>query len=245
MRRASLPGSAVMADAPLLVLWDIDHTLIEVGGVSRRAYAAAFRRVTGRELQLAWQFDGRTELAAATEVLRAHGVDPGDGQLDHFLGLIVEELRDRESELQTKGHVLPGAVEALTALHHIPGVTQSVLTGNLRAIAELKLTALGLRDFMDLRVGAFGDDGYERTDLPSAAFERTGKHLGHRHSGKDTVIVGDTLRDIATAKTAGTRVIAVATGTVSSDELTAAGADVVFGDLTDTSAVRDAILGSR
>jgi phosphoglycolate phosphatase len=64
-----------MADAPLLVLWDVDHTLIESGGVSRRAYAAAFRRATGQELELVWQFDGRTELAAAAEVFRAHGVD--------------------------------------------------------------------------------------------------------------------------------------------------------------------------
>ena len=55
---------------PLLVLWDIDHTLIDGGGVSRRGYAAAFRRIAGRDLEQPWQFDGRTELAAATEVLR-------------------------------------------------------------------------------------------------------------------------------------------------------------------------------
>jgi phosphoglycolate phosphatase len=222
---------------PLLVLWDIDHTLIDGGGASRRAYAAAFRRATGRELELIWQFDGRTELAAASEVLRAHGVDPG---LERFLDLIVEELEARAGELRSEGRVLPGAVSALTALAGL-GVTQSVLTGNLRAIAVLKLTALGLEDLLDLRVGAFGDDGYERTDLPEAAFGRTEKYLGHRYSGQDTVIIGDTLRDVATAKAAGARAIAVATGTVSAADLAAAGADVVLPDLADTGAVLAAI----
>ncbi len=28
---------------PLLVLWDIDHTLIDAGSVARPAYAAAFQ----------------------------------------------------------------------------------------------------------------------------------------------------------------------------------------------------------
>jgi phosphoglycolate phosphatase-like HAD superfamily hydrolase len=228
-----------------LILWDIDQTLIEGGGVSRRAYAAAFRRATGRELELPWEFDGRTELAAASGVLRAHGIDSGAGRLERFLDLIVEELSLREAELASQGRVLPGASEALTALGATPGVRQSVLTGNLRALATLKLTALRIDHHFDLRVGAYGDDGFERTDLPASAFDRTQKYLGHRHSGADTVIVGDTLRDVATARAAGTRAIAVATGTTPEAELRAAGADVVLTDLTDTKAVVAAILGPR
>jgi phosphoglycolate phosphatase len=122
-----------------------------------------------------------------------------------------------------------------------------VLTGNLRAIAVLKLTAVGLTGpglaaWLDLRVGAFGDDGYERTELPDVAFGRAEKHLGRRYSGADTVIIGDTLRDVATARAAGARAIAVATGTVSAADLAAAGADVVLADLTDTAAVLEAVL---
>lgn len=54
-----------------LILWDIDQTLIEAGGSTRPAYAAAFRRTVGKPLEQPWQFNGRTELAAVTEVLRA------------------------------------------------------------------------------------------------------------------------------------------------------------------------------
>jgi phosphoglycolate phosphatase-like HAD superfamily hydrolase len=219
--------------------------LIEGGGVSRRAYAAAFRRATGRDLELDWQFDGRTGLAAASGVLSAHGIDPGDGRLERFLDLIVEELRLREGELASQGRVLPGAVEAIAAFGAVPGVYRSVLTGNLRAIALLKLSALRLDHHFDLRVGAYGDDAFERTDLPASAFDRTEKYLGYRHSGADTVIVGDTVRDVATARAAGARAIAVATGTVPEAELRAAGADIVLPDLTDTEAVVAAILGGR
>jgi hypothetical protein len=60
--------------APRLVLWDIDQTLIEGGTVTHSAYATAFRRATGRRLEHPWRLDGRTELAAATEVLQAHGL---------------------------------------------------------------------------------------------------------------------------------------------------------------------------
>ncbi|WP_424642577.1 HAD family hydrolase [Embleya sp. AB8] len=225
-----------------LVLWDIDHTLIDGGTVSRRAYAAAFRQVSGRSLDQPWQFDGRTELAAASEVLRAHGLPTEGGMLDAFLELIVAELRQREAELAAEGRVLAGAQEALTAIGAVPGVCQSVLTGNLYALAELKLTVFGLTEHVDLRVGAYGDDAYERIDLPARAFARTEEHLGRRHVGADTVIVGDTLRDVATARAAGARCVAVATGTTSAAALTEAGADVVLTDLADTDEVLAALL---
>ncbi|WP_327048340.1 haloacid dehalogenase-like hydrolase [Microbispora sp. NBC_01189] len=235
------------ADVPpsLLVLWDIDHTLIDVGTVARHAYAAAFRKATGRGLEQPWQFDGRTELAAATEALRAHGLDPGGGLLDAFTDLLISELRDRADDLAAEGRVLPGVADALTAVGAVPGVHQSVLTGNLYPLAVLKMAVFGLDGHVDFRLGAYGGDSFERADLPAHAFRRTERHLGRRHSGADTVIIGDTLRDIATGHAAGTRIVAVATGSTSVAELQAAGADVVFPDLADTGAVLHAVTAWR
>jgi phosphoglycolate phosphatase len=65
--------------------------------------------------------------------------------------------------------------------------------------------------------------------------------LGRRYIGADTVIVGDTLRDIAAARAVGARSVAVATGPYSVQDLQDAGADVVLVDLTDTAAVVQAI----
>ncbi|PYC77247.1 haloacid dehalogenase [Streptomyces tateyamensis] len=229
---------------PLLVLWDIDHTLLDCGAVNRRAYAAAFRRATGVELADGWRFDGRTELAAATEALRAHDLDPGDGLRETFMDLVVAELQDRAGELAQEGRALPGARQALAAVAGTRGVRQSVLTGNVPALARLKLTAFGLGEHLDLRLGAYGDDAYERTDLPGHAFQRAERVLGRRYRGGNAVIVGDTLRDVATARAAGARCVAVATGTASAAELAEAGADVVLADLTDTAAVLAALNGA-
>jgi phosphoglycolate phosphatase len=228
--------------APLLILWDIDQTLIEVGGATRQAYAAAFQRATGQRLDAPWRFNGRTELAAASHVLRAHGIEPTPAQVDEFVALVVEELHARADQMRADGRVLPGAAAALAAGQALPGAHQSVLTGNLYSLAVLKVSVFGLTDYLDLRLGAFGGDAHERTDLPAHAWRRAERELGHRFTGADTVIVGDTLLDVATGRAAGARVVAVATGPAGVEELRSAGADVVLPDLRDTSAVVEALV---
>ncbi|WP_331766876.1 HAD hydrolase-like protein [Embleya sp. NBC_00896] len=116
------------------------------------------------------------------------------------------------------------------------------MVGNLYSLAVLKMNVFGLAGHVDFRIGAYGDDAYERVDLPARAFARTEEHLGRRHVGADTVIVGDTLRDVATARAVGARCVAVATGTTSLAPLTTAGADAVLPDLADTAAVLDAVM---
>lgn len=225
-----------------LVLWDIDHTLIEVTESTRLAYAAAFRGVTGRDLGAPWQFDGRTELAAVSQVLAEHGLDGDDGELRAaFMICLTGQFRALAGRFAAEGRVLPGAVQALTAISAMPGVSQSVLTGNLREVAAIKLAAFGLDRYLDLRIGAFGEDAVERTDLPAHALARAGELLGRTVTGTETVIVGDTARDVATALAAGARCVAVATGTTSAAELRAAGAQLVLPDLADTDAVLRAI----
>jgi phosphoglycolate phosphatase-like HAD superfamily hydrolase len=244
----AVPGqqdrSLVSVDArPLLVLWDVDQTLIEVGGVSRRAYAATLRKVCGAALDRPWLFNGRTELAAVAEVLQSHGVEPSPAAVASFIELVVEELCAREDELRRDGRVLAGAEAALRACRAEPGVHQSLLTGNVFPLAELKMSVFGLAEHVDLRIGAYGGDSVERIDLPPHAWERAERVLHHRFTGAETVIVGDTLLDVATGHAVGARVVAVATGPATKSELRAAGAHVVLPDLANTGAVVDAILG--
>jgi phosphoglycolate phosphatase len=224
-----------------MVLWDIDQTLIDGGDVTQHAYAAAFRNATGRPLTQPWRFDGRTELAAATEVLLAHGLQPGGGLLDAFTRQIVAELRARAGDMAAAGRVLPGAAAALAAVRALPSVSQSVLTGNLYTLAVLKLSVFGLDHHVDLRIGAYGGDAYERANLPRHAMERAARLLGRTFTGTDIVIIGDTPRDIAAARAVGARAIAVATGTYSEEDLHQAGAGVVLADLRDMAAILRAI----
>jgi phosphoglycolate phosphatase-like HAD superfamily hydrolase len=228
---------------PLLVLWDIDQTLVEVGGVTRQAYATAFGRLVGRSLEQPWRFNGRTELAAVAAVLRDHGVEPSAALVDSFIGLVVDELHAHADLMRRDGRVLPGAAAALRACREVPGVHQSVLTGNVYSLAVLKISVFGLAEHLDLGIGAFGGDAVERVDLPAHAWARARRRLGHRFTGARTVIVGDTLLDVATGLAAGARVVAVATGPATAGELRAAGAHAVLPDLVDTDAVRAAVTG--
>jgi len=50
-------------------------------------------------------------------------------------------------------------------------------------------------------------------------------------------LIGDTERDVAAGRDGGAKVVGVATGVTSEDELRAAGADAVLADLADVNAL--------
>jgi phosphoglycolate phosphatase-like HAD superfamily hydrolase len=150
----------------------------------------------------------------------------------------------RADQMRRDGRVLPGAAEALRSCHAVAGVHQSVLTGNLYPLAVLKVGVFGLTEHLDLRIGAYGGDAFDRIELAPHAWQRAERHLGLRFTGADTVIIGDTLLDVAAGLAAGARVLAVATGPASAPELASAGAHSVLPDLSDTPAVLEAILGT-
>ena len=60
----------------ILVLWDIDHTLIENHGVNKETYALAFKLLTGREAEHRARTDGRTEPEIVRDMLMLHGIAP-------------------------------------------------------------------------------------------------------------------------------------------------------------------------
>lgn len=227
----------------LLVLWDIDQTLIEGGGVSRKAYAAAFTRVIGHEPHTVAGMAGRTERAIATETLLMNGVPADPGTIERLNAALDEELHARTDMLAAAGWALPGAAETVRALAGHPDVHQAALTGNMRSLARLKLTVFGFAEYIDLTAGAFGDDAHDRADLLPFAWHRARTHLGRDYDAASTVLVGDTVHDISAATAHGARAVGVATGTTPAVALAAAGAAAVLPDLTDTPAAVAAILG--
>jgi phosphoglycolate phosphatase-like HAD superfamily hydrolase len=124
-------------------------------------------------------------------------------------------------------------------------VVQSVLTGNVRRMAEIKLSAVGLDANLDLETGAYGDSHEIRSELVHLARGNAARKYGREFAGTATVLVGDTPLDVAAARATGARAVAVATGGTSAVKLAESGADAVLPDLTDTTAVLSAILGGR
>jgi len=124
-------------------------------------------------------------------------------------------------------------------------VYQSVLTGNVRTLAEVKLSAVGLRYLLDLCIGAYGDDHEVRAELVHLARRRTSAVHGRPpsdFSGQATVVVGDTPLDIQAALAAGARAVGVATGRYPASALRDAGAHAVLSDLTNPATVLSALL---
>ncbi|MGW2957809.1 HAD family hydrolase [Streptomyces sp. NPDC001220] len=219
---------------PELVLWDIDHTLMATGGLGGRLWAAAFEQVTGVALRKRADVTGSTERVILRETARLHDIPYSDELFTRFAEALGTQHVQQAAELREYGHALPGAASILTALTD-RGIRQSVVTGNVRAAAEVKVAVFGLDSYLSLDDGAYAEDGDGRPELLRTALDRTGVEAG------SAVFLGDTLADVAGGRSAGVRVVAVATGRTPAADLLAAGASTVLDDLSDTAHALEAI----
>lgn len=230
---------------PLLVLWDVDRTLVTIGnGISREKWALAFGRVTGQALTGFPDTAGRTDRAIVADVLRMNAVPRTDAVVEALyaaLAVVSEEYADR---MRASGTALPGARETLAALA-AHGTVQTLVTGNLRPIARTKLAAFSLTAHLDLAVGGYGEDSTDRADLVRLARRRAAAAYRLPFAGRRTVVIGDTPHDVRGAHDADAAVIAVATGRFPPPELAAAGADLVLPDLTHHASTWPAFLTSQ
>jgi phosphoglycolate phosphatase-like HAD superfamily hydrolase len=220
----------------LLVLWDVDGTLIHSAGHGRYAFEDAFEAVVGRAPEHV-DYAGRTDHQIALSML-----DGSAEQLPAVLEQLVERLAERRDAIAADGHVYPGVPETLEALHEADGVINSLLTGNLEANAAVKVGAFGLDRWLDFEAGAYGSDPHERrSDLVAIARERAARLYGEPTGA---VLVGDTPLDVLAAREAGARSVAVATGFSDLDALRASEPDALLQDLSDTEAAIRAITAS-
>ena len=240
-----------------LVLWDIDHTLINAGGLSHHLYGVVFAELFGRELPAVAPMAGRTDRAIILDTLTRAGIAEPGRHVDAFIRGLTAEAPQFGERVRASGRVLPGAAEALTAISRLSGpaapaagpgrgrVVQSVLTGNIRPLAEVKLGALGLAGQLDLDAGAYGDAHEDRAELVLLARRAAAAAYGEDFSGDATVVVGDTPFDVRAALAGRARAVAVATGGFTAAELAAARPDALLPDLSDTERVLAAIFGRR
>lgn len=224
------------------MLWDIDHTLITIEGLSGEIYAAVFLEVTGRPLESLANMTGRTDRAIVAETLRLHGIAPTTELIMTFADALATTFDARKDEIKARGRELPGVRDALAALAQREETIQSVLTGNMKSIAVCKLTAFDMQNFVDFEVGAYGLDDTERPPLVGLARQRAETKYREPFDATSTVLIGDTPNDVLAGHMGGARVIAVATGSSTEQELRSAGAELVLPQLTDTDAVISAVL---
>jgi len=212
----------------------------------RAVYAEAFGTVAGRPLVQLPQMAGRSESEIFFDALALNGVDvraDGADLLEPFSAELATVLQSRRDDLIDQGQLLPGAAEAMAAVAKLDEVVQTVLTGNGRPNAVLKLRAFGLDGFVDFDIGGYGDEAYPRGTLLTVARQRAAEKYGVTFGEQATVYVADSPRDVEVARIGGARSLAVASGRASAAELRDVGADAVLPDLTDTTQLINLITG--
>ena len=212
----------------MLLLFDIDGTLLS--GATRehaRALDGAIREVHGvnpDNLRSQIGPAGRTDGEIARLILIDLGVSAR--RIDERADDVREATCRIYAEIcppDLSDHVVPGIAELLPVLAARDGVTLGLLTGNYEPVARLKLRRAGIGEWFRAGAGAFGSDSEDRAALPAIARRRGGKI-----PREDTIVIGDTPRDIACAQADEVRCVAVTTGQYGPDELD--GADAVARD---------------
>ena len=224
-----------------LVLFDIDGTLITDGGAARQAFSVAIEETYGYQGDLRrYDFSGRTDPQIAHMVLRDAGLSAEqiDAKIGHLWKRYIEELAE---STPTRVRELPGIRSLLDALRADRRVTLALLTGNIEPGARLKLAPLMLNDYFPF--GAFGSDSPRREDLPPVAVARAAEANGYRFSGRDVVIIGDSIWDVRCGVPHSATTIAIASGKTSADLLRAEKPDYLFASAEYREALLDAILG--
>ena len=213
----------------MLVICDIDGTLIDLAGLDDHAQAklTAAREGWGLEATLEdyWSLPpyGLTDRVIITELTKAAGLpSPTSEQLKAWMRRTVELYMDSAGILVER--VIPGAREGLEELQGA-GHQLVLGTGNIEPIARIKIERAGLKGFFQSG-GGFGSDAFLRRDLIRVACGRARVEPGPSR----VAYIGDTPIDVSSALEAGVQAVAVTTGKHNKKELE--GADIISARLT-------------
>src|SRR5881392_1875590 len=219
-----------------ILLWDLDGTLV------RGARYGIFKDYTIPMLEFVFGtagclhemiVSGMTDLQIVEEALRGEGItrEQISARKDELQSCYIAEMKRATGNGAHIIEAMPGARAVLQRVQKHPRYASALLTGNIKPAAYLKLEITGLSEFFQLP-GAFGDESFDRRDLPAIAAQRINEHLGANLHPEQFIVIGDTPNDIACARHFGARVVAVATGRIhSADDLRACEPDALLPDL--------------
>jgi phosphoglycolate phosphatase len=212
----------------MLYLFDIDGTLVDTGGAGMAALNEATRELFGNEgppLDLA----GSTDLGIVANLHAHFEIEPTPERISAYFEIYHNRLEWNLTHGGYPGRVFGGVVEILSALQNRSGSSIGLLTGNTSGGAARKMRHYGLAGYFPF--GAFGGDHADRNMLGPVALERAMTHTGRKFTADETLVIGDTPKDIACAHAMGVKCLAVSTGRFSSAELKMHGADLVVDSL--------------
>ena len=211
---------------PRVFLFDIDNTLLYTRGAGSHAMDQAFIEMFGVPDGFARiEFSGRTDRFILQSGLSTHSIE---GDVDHHLEAFTKRYYKLlpDSISGRDGYLMPGFPELLAALSDA-GAVLGLATGNFSRAATIKLRHFGIDEYFV--GGGFGEESLERGDVVAAAI----RNVANGASPADIIVIGDTPHDITSALQNDVIAVGVATGTFSTEELSASGAHAVFQDFAD------------
>lgn len=223
-----------------LVLFDIDGTLLYSQGNARYALLDAIKKVCGNNINESISMAGKTDRLIIYDVLSENYSK--NEVLEIFPKIVphyLESLKNYFTKDRGVG-VFDGVMEILLSLKDKDEILLGLLTGNIKEGAQIKLGVYDLFDFFQL--GAFGDDGFYRNELPDVAVKRAKDKFNKEFIEKDIIIIGDTIHDVECGRHLGVKSIAVCSNKSMEKELRDSKPDYFFDDLTNVPEVLNAIL---
>ena len=216
---------------PVVVLFDVDETLVHTGGAGAKSWMAAFDKLHGIPADIgahtsAGETDPQVARATFSAVLHR---EPSTEELGR---LYAAYLRHLGGEIWASEHyrVLPGVQDTLLGLGDA-GVTLGIVSGAMEGAARTKLVPANLNRFFVF--GAYGSDSPDRTELTRLAIDKATRLHGAKLDPAQVYVVGDTPHDMEATKAAGAVAVGVASGHYSTEDLKASGGVHVLGSLED------------
>ncbi|MFC1732354.1 HAD family hydrolase [candidate division KSB1 bacterium] len=232
-----------MDDQKILALFDIDGTILSSGTGARTALSQAIFEVIDKSFKIEpGMCAGKTDPLIVASFLEEAGCLTEE--LPKLLPMVKEryiELLRTQYNKKNDAFLYPGIPELLEKISEQTNIYLGLLTGNYEQGARIKLDPFHINPLFP--IGAFGDDGFVRTDLSRIAVQRAEEYYKVKFDSENIVVIGDTADDVACGKILNARTIGISRRKETLETLKASEPDHIFAGSENVDEIVKAILG--
>jgi phosphoglycolate phosphatase len=194
-----------------IILFDIDGTLLKSKPKEIDYWGMSIKKNFNLDIKENDIYrEGMIDMEIMCKLLELHGIKNPEKHplfekaMNDLGDFFNQAIKNKKIDIK----IIPGVHELIKLLLK-NNIEIGILTGNIPNKAKAKLDYVGLWDYFNIK--AFGDKTTDRSKLVDLAI-KDAKTKGLELNKNDIIIIGDTLKDIKSAKKAGVKCIAMATG---------------------------------